>query len=113
MMSFIKRVLPFVLTFALGMFLASFFVSLSFPKIKTERRYQYRNECNYRRMRIERENFRQRNMQRDFNNYQDELVPPPPLVAPAAPIAEYTVPRGSMHNYKNGVNNSLRDRSRR
>lgn len=84
MMSLITRVLPFVLTFALGLFLASFFVSLSVPKFKLERRYEYRNECNYRRM--QHENWRRERRQLEFESYENQLVPPPPLPPLVTPL---------------------------
>lgn len=87
MMSLATRILPFILTFALGLFLASFFVSLSVPKVKFERRYSYRNECNYRRM--QRENWRREHKRSDFERYENQLVPPPPLVAPLAPVTDF------------------------
>ena len=82
----IKRAVPFALTLALGMLIASFFVSLSLPKIKFGRRYQYRNEC---RWNADRERAR-----REFQNFDyqsmDKMVPPPP-VAPAIPFDDFTV----------------------
>lgn len=52
----IKRILPFVLTFALGLFIASFFVTLTMPKFrKFERRYEYKRHCYTQRVKAERE----------------------------------------------------------
>ena len=80
MLILIKRILPFALTLALGIFIASFFVGLSIPKLRFESRYEYHNEC--RRGRIaERERIRLEQQNQNFDN-SDELAPSTP-VAPA------------------------------
>ena len=49
-MPFIKRFAPFILAFALGLLVASFFVALRSPQIRFGRHYEYNNECRYSRM---------------------------------------------------------------
>ena len=93
LMSWVKRFVPFFLAFALGLFIASFFVSVGFPKVnKFERRgwKHYEHNC---RMRSERDNLRyqlesvrrendrlrdEMRINRDFGDFEID-VPPPPL----------------------------------
>jgi hypothetical protein len=68
-MALLKRFIPFLLTFALGLFVASFFVSLSAPHFNMERRHRC-GEAYYLRMenqRLQDENNSLKN-QRDFRN---------------------------------------------
>ncbi len=102
LMSWVKRVVPFVLALTLGLFVASFFVSVGLPKVKYERRgwkRHYENNC---RMKAERDvlRFRNEQLRRDNERMRDQLrnewrfnrdfehieVPPPPS-APIAPVA--------------------------
>lgn len=72
-MQLVKRIVPFVLTLALGLFIASFFVTLTFPKIrKFERRYEYRHECRHS-CRMHRKIERQREQEREWQRKLDEL----------------------------------------
>ncbi len=100
MLMLVKRILPFALTLAVGIFIASFFVSFSMPKLRFESRYEYRNESCRSRM-AERERLRFEQQRQDFDNL-DELVPPPPVAPaiqynnfPVKPPVAPTVPRGS------------------
>jgi hypothetical protein len=88
MLILIKRILPFALTLALGIFIASFFVGLSTPKLRFEPRYEYRNECRRSRI-IERERLRLEQLNLDLDN-MDKLVPPPPI-APAIRFNDFPV----------------------
>ena len=100
MLMLVKRILPFALTLAVGIFIASFFVSFSLPKLRFETRYEYHNSCRQNRM-AERERLRLEQENQDFDDL-DELVPPPPVPPairfndfPVKPPAAPTVPRAS------------------
>lgn len=98
--AFFKRIVPFILTFALGLFVASFFVSIS-PNFNFKRK---RPPCRPKEMQVlryENERLRLENqrLQERLNTSQillDEPVPPPPPsafempgdVVPAAPRAK-------------------------
>jgi hypothetical protein len=95
LMSWVKRFVPFFLTFILGLFVASFFVSVGFPKInKFERRGYHRHseyncplryERNNLRFELEnlrRENERLRGEKRLNFDIDIEEVPLPPIPPP-------------------------------
>jgi hypothetical protein len=95
---FVKRVVPFFLTFAVGLFVASFFVSIALPNFRFQNRgWQRHRQCD--RMReIENQSLREENLRlqrqlddkdtQDFQNLDYNLsVPPPPLVPPAPRVA--------------------------
>lgn len=74
-MMWIKRIVPFVLALALGLFIASFFVNIGASRFKNRRHYQqYKTECqtsNYRQHReIEFENREVKNV--ELNNVPRE-----------------------------------------
>ena len=86
----LKRFAPFVITFALGLFIASFFVSLAAPQFGF-RRYRAMRQCQeMQKLRFENEQLRQelqnqqtktvviREVRGDFD---DLIAPPPPPVA--------------------------------
>ena len=94
---FSKRVLPFFLTFAVGLFIASFFVSIAAPNFKMSPR---QSRCEHRRYDLQREaeiqslrdeNMRLRNSQTldqeddtvDIQNLK-YAVPPVPRIVPSA-----------------------------
>lgn len=93
----IKRVIPFFLTFAAGLFIASFFVSLSAPSfdgVRKHRSEKYgKKYCRSENERLRAENERLRNellllKEESLKVNFDELelnVPPPP---PPAPVKE-------------------------
>lgn len=101
--SVIKRLVPFFLTFTVGLFIASFFVSLAAPNFQFKRGFNRHREMD-RQMKCENERLRQENerlknrlsevekrdwvLQPDF----DIDVPPPPVV-PTMPMQ--TVPSKS------------------
>ena len=100
MLMLVKRILPFALTLALGIFIASFFVSFSAPKLRFESRYEYHNACRLNRN-AERQRLRFEQQNQDFDNL-DELVSPPPVPPairfndfPVKPPVAPTVPRSS------------------
>ena len=97
MKGFIKRLVPFLLTFAVGMLVASFFVTISAPKFQFKRGWKHRD---YHRLRYENkmQKERIRQLERELNEQRFgdiksiELnvaplppMPPPPPKAPAAP----------------------------
>jgi hypothetical protein len=60
---FVKRVLPFFLTFAVGLFIASFFVTVAAPNFQFQNRSWKRNHRQYDRQReIEIQRLREENM---------------------------------------------------
>lgn len=69
---FLKRVLPFFLTFAVGLLIASFFVSIT-PNFKFEKRrwskhraYHYQLESDNQRLRQENEMLKRQLLEKDF-----------------------------------------------
>ncbi len=101
---FTKRVLPFFLTFAVGLFIASFFVSIAAPSFQFPNRSSRRNHREYDRQReleIQRlrdENYRLKNQQTmnlenaDFQNLKYSVPPPPMPPAPPVPLTPKGIP---------------------
>ena len=98
---FTKRVLPFFLTFAVGLFIASFFVSIAAPSFQfSNRSNSRRNHKEYDRQReaeikrLRDENLRLRNQQAmeldnaDFQSLKYAVPPPPMPPAPPAPFRD-------------------------
>ena len=102
---FFKRMVPFVATFAVGVFIASFFVSISAPNFRSGRGGKRHHEM--KRLRVENEQLKNENLRlrnemesrqwnaphamhlghEDWNNPGVEFpvpLPPPPPVAPRA-----------------------------
>lgn len=104
---FAKRVLPFFLTFAVGLFIASFFVSIAAPNFKLPARSSKKKHREYDRQReAEIKQLRERNadLERqlaeketdavDFQNLKYTVPPVPPMPpAPPAPPTLRSVPR--------------------
>lgn len=97
--SFVKRVVPFFLTFAVGLFIASFFVSIAAPNFQFNRGFR-RHQQYHRQMEFENQNLREENLRlkrqiaekqdADFSNLDLNLnVPPPPPAPPSPPVAPY------------------------
>jgi hypothetical protein len=97
-MGLVKRIAPFFLTFALGLFVASFFVSIALPNIRVNRGWrkhkEYDRKIEFENQQLREENSRlkreamERKAQQDLNIVEDinDLVPPPPpLPARIAP----------------------------
>lgn len=94
----LKRFIPFFLTFAVGLFIASFFVTVAAPKFQwgQGRRHQHKQEDIRRDERIKQleerlaqreleiRNLRDRSV--DWNGYDAFDVPAPPL--PPLPVSE-------------------------
>lgn len=89
----LKRLLPFFATFALGLLVASFFVSIAAPNLTFRRSWHRHDEdrgCNFserQEWKAERR-FKQRKFERRIRQNADlnELVPPPPPLAPVPPV---------------------------
>ena len=92
--SIVKRVAPFALTFAVGLFIASFFVTVAAPNFQFRRGFskhqQYHRRIESENRQLREENNRLKNRlaeveKRDWVLERDLDVPPPP-VPPAAPV---------------------------
>lgn len=88
-----KRLFPFAVTLAVGLFIASFFVSVALPKFERRgwkkhrevKRLQFENE------RLRQDNCRMRRQLAESEKLNMELdVPPPPPIPPTMPMK--TVP---------------------
>lgn len=94
---FVRRFVPFFLTFAVGLFVASFFVSIALPKLQfngglnKHRRSHQMMEFESQRLKEENLRLKKQLAQRDnsdFTNldFENNLdVPPPPPIPPAPP----------------------------
>jgi hypothetical protein len=98
--SLIKRVAPFVLTFGVGLFIASFFVTVAAPKLdfnrgfSRHREYHRRIESENQRLRQENERLKNRLAEMEKRDWVlgtvDVPMPPAPPAAPTMPMK--TVP---------------------
>ncbi len=94
---FAKRILPFLLTFAVGLFIASFFVSIAAPSFQFPNRGSKRRHLEMDRQRdleiqtLRDENFRLKNQlpDRDKENADYQNL----IYAPSAPPSLKSVPR--------------------
>ena len=97
---FIKRILPFFLTFAVGLFIASFFVTISAPRFRFEgrgwnRHQQYHRQMEFEKQRLQEENYRLKKQLADKDSQEflpSDLkynVPPPPPLPPAPNTVPY------------------------
>ncbi|MFN2501590.1 MAG: hypothetical protein ABR530_06225 [Pyrinomonadaceae bacterium] len=103
---FITRALPFIATFAIGIIIASFFVTVSSPGFG-QRGGRWRKHQEMKRLRVENEELRNENLRlkNELESHRlshpraitleheelspaqlDELVPPPPIPAAAPPV---------------------------
>src|SRR5688572_679824 len=97
----LKRIAPFFMTFAIGLFVASFFVSIAMPNLRFNRNWkkhrEYHRQMEFENQRLKTENCRlrkeamERRAERQVRRNIDagavginELVPPPPPI-PVAP----------------------------
>ena len=87
---FLKRILPFFLTFSLGLLIASFFVSVAAPNFNFQRRgfnrhreYDRRMEFENQQLREEKNRLKQQLLEQQNQNLSEDFdVPaPPPLPA--------------------------------
>ena len=82
-MGFVKRFLPFFAAFALGLFVASFFVSVGFPRFERQgKRHGRHHRCNSEIEQLRRENFE---LRRQIDRLKTD-VPPVELVIPAESV---------------------------
>ena len=100
---FTKRILPFFLTFAVGLFIASFFVTIAAPSFQFPSRSSRRNHREYDRQRefeiqqLRDENLRLKNQQTmdsenlDYQNLKYSVPAPPMPPAPPAPLVPHRV----------------------
>lgn len=90
--SIIKRVAPFVLTLAVGLFIASFFVTVAAPTFKFNRgvnkHRQYHRRIEAENQRLREENLRLKNQMTEMEKRDWVLDEAPPrVIVPAAPEA--------------------------
>jgi hypothetical protein len=94
-LALIKRFIPFFLTFALGLFIASFFVSVAAPNLNIRSR-GFKNR-DYHRLRYENERLRERvrrlESERLNNDFDLDINVPPPPPMPPPPPPTFSVPR--------------------
>jgi hypothetical protein len=98
---FLKRFAPFFLTFALGLFVASFFVTVALPNVRFNRNRTNKHQRYHRQMEFENQRLREEKRQLEkaleeisekqniketskikFEGTINDLVPPPPPIAP-------------------------------
>lgn len=93
---FIKRIAPFLLTFAVGLLIASFFVAVTAPNFRFNREGRFRQtrylKNENQRLRQENERLKRELAEREAMNTEYEFsfdVPPPPMppMPPAPPVA--------------------------
>jgi hypothetical protein len=103
---FIKRVVPFFLTFAVGLFIASFFVTIAAPTFqftnrswrKNHRQYDRQREADIQRLREENMHLKNQLLDKnsenvDFQELKYSVPPPMPPAPPAPPVVRIeTVP---------------------
>lgn len=88
--SIIKRVAPFVLTFAVGLFIASFFVTVAAPSFKFNRGFskhrQYHRRIEAENQRLREENLRLKNRVSEMEK-RDWVLDEAPTRIPSLPAA--------------------------
>jgi hypothetical protein len=104
-----KRIIPFVLTFAVGLFIASFFVSVAVPNFdgmrgsrhnrwKEKQRLQTEvHELRQKVHELECQNRKLRRQEADVDEFLHDAVPPVDIEAPPAP------PRHSRHSHRTEI----------
>ncbi|HXG83375.1 MAG TPA: hypothetical protein VNI84_05040 [Pyrinomonadaceae bacterium] len=94
---FFKRIVPFFLTFAVGLFIASFFVTVAAPSFqfnnRARRHREYHRTMEFENQRLREENFR---LRRELSDKEDSSnlssygygleVPPPPMPPMPPPV---------------------------
>ena len=93
---FLKRFAPFFITFALGLFVASFFVTVALPSVRFNRNHRHQRfhrQMEFENQRLREENLRLKRAVEDisetknidgtgkimFEGTINDLVPPPPI----------------------------------
>ncbi len=95
LLGWVKRVVPFVLAFVLGLFVASFFVSISAPKMRFERKYKRTNCFQMHRVELDRLQSERENLQverENLNRLRREFRRPELRAVPTNELP-YSVPR--------------------
>ena len=93
MRSFIKRFIPFFLTFAIGLLVASFFVSVAAPRLNFNRegnhRRHHRLKCENEKLRLENQRLERQLAERKASEteFMGLDVPPPPMPPMPPPVA--------------------------
>ena len=101
--SFVKRIVPFFLTFAVGLFIASFFVTIAAPKfgLGFRRERLERHLADDRRMELEYQQLKEKNSQLEKqladkdsaseSSFEVDAVPAPPMppMPPPAPVKNF------------------------
>lgn len=96
MRSFIKRFVPFFLTFAIGLLVASFFVSVAAPRFQFNRqdnhRRHHRLKCENEKLRLENQRLERQLAERkasetEFMGLDVPPPPMPPMPPPPPPVA--------------------------
>lgn len=96
---FIKRILPFFLTFAVGLFVASFFVTIAAPSFRFEgrgwsRHQKYDRQMEIENQRLQEENYRLKRQLADRDSQEIspsnlKFTPPSPPLPPAPKAVPY------------------------
>jgi cell shape-determining protein MreC len=76
---FLKRILPFFLTFAIGLLIASFFVSIT-PNFKFEKRGFSRHRQYHQKLEFENQRLREENNLLKRQLLEEQSLPPVPAV---------------------------------
>lgn len=93
---FVKRIVPFFLTFAVGLFIASFFVTVAAPNFRfnsgSRRHREYHQRMESENQRLKQENFRLKKElveREDSTNltFENLEVPAPPMPPMPPPVA--------------------------
>ena len=90
---FLKRFVPFIVALGIGLFIASFFVTLSAPKVEIRSNWKHKKHSRLHRenRRLKRENCRlkkeSRKKRRRVITIERRLNVPPPPPQPVKPIA--------------------------
>jgi hypothetical protein len=92
---FLKRILPFFLTFAVGLLIASFFVSIT-PNFKFEKRHWGKKHKAYdRQLETENRRLKEENEFLKRQALEREALPPMPPAPPTAPKVYNGIGNGS------------------
>lgn len=103
---FLKRILPFFLTFSLGLLIASFFVTIAAPNFQFKKRGWSRHQQYHQRLEFENQQQREeinrlkRQLAEKQNLSEEFDVPPPPLPPSPAKVKTVVVKELTIKNVK-------------